>query len=220
MLRVAAAFLHAAFGERTVPRALGRGASAHGKRRLTEVSGAFPFRPHQADEAPRDAECSQKRFMTDLTINRNRLFTGCIVSFVAAAFGFAERAAILENWRTAFNVIPGTDRLSSRCRSLSLRHLDHPLQPRHRSSRQWPMDGRCFHAARAVSHYHARRARCARGSESVRLDVALDWSPDVSRVFSCAHNLEQEHLSGAIGRDRGKLDAIVGPVPAGCPIDP
>src|SRR3990170_405249 len=37
-------------------------------------------------------------------INRSRLFTGCIVSLVATAFGFAVRAAILENWRTDFNL--------------------------------------------------------------------------------------------------------------------
>jgi MFS family permease len=38
------------------------------------------------------------------TINRNRLFTGCIVSLVATAFGFAVRGAILENWRSEFNL--------------------------------------------------------------------------------------------------------------------
>jgi len=37
-------------------------------------------------------------------INRTRLFTGCIVSLVATAFGFAVRASILENWRTEFNL--------------------------------------------------------------------------------------------------------------------
>ena len=37
-------------------------------------------------------------------INRGRLFTGCIVSLVATAFGFAVRASILENWRTEFNL--------------------------------------------------------------------------------------------------------------------
>ena len=37
-------------------------------------------------------------------INRSRLFTGCIVSLVATAFGFAVRASILENWRTEFNL--------------------------------------------------------------------------------------------------------------------
>src|SRR5258705_13586773 len=37
-------------------------------------------------------------------INRTRLFTGCIVSLVATAFGFAVRGAILENWRTEFNL--------------------------------------------------------------------------------------------------------------------
>src|SRR5919106_5851456 len=41
--------------------------------------------------------------MTD-AINRKRLFTGCVVSLVATAFGFAVRAAILENWRTEFNL--------------------------------------------------------------------------------------------------------------------
>ena len=38
------------------------------------------------------------------TINRKRLFTGCIVSLVATAFGFAVRASILENWRAEFNL--------------------------------------------------------------------------------------------------------------------
>src|SRR5919108_1837943 len=38
------------------------------------------------------------------SINRKRLFTGCVVSLVATAFGFAVRAAILENWRTEFNL--------------------------------------------------------------------------------------------------------------------
>jgi MFS family permease len=37
-------------------------------------------------------------------INRKRLFTGCVVSLVATAFGFAVRAAILENWRAEFNL--------------------------------------------------------------------------------------------------------------------
>lgn len=37
-------------------------------------------------------------------INRTRLFTGCVVSLVATAFGFAVRAAILEDWRTEFNL--------------------------------------------------------------------------------------------------------------------
>src|ERR671923_48328 len=38
------------------------------------------------------------------SINRKRLFTGCVVSLVATAFGFAVRAAILENWRSEFNL--------------------------------------------------------------------------------------------------------------------
>src|SRR3984893_7860861 len=38
------------------------------------------------------------------TINRKRLFTGCIISLVATAFGFAVRASILENWRAEFNL--------------------------------------------------------------------------------------------------------------------
>lgn len=43
--------------------------------------------------------------MTDTgTINRTRLFNGCVMSLVATAFGFAVRAAILENWRTEFNL--------------------------------------------------------------------------------------------------------------------
>jgi MFS family permease len=37
-------------------------------------------------------------------IHRTRLFTGCIVSLVATAFGFAVRAAILEDWRSEFNL--------------------------------------------------------------------------------------------------------------------
>jgi MFS family permease len=37
-------------------------------------------------------------------IHRTRLFTGCVVSLVATAFGFAVRAAILEDWRTEFNL--------------------------------------------------------------------------------------------------------------------
>jgi len=37
-------------------------------------------------------------------INRKRLFTGCVVSLVATAFGFAVRAAILEDWRVDFNL--------------------------------------------------------------------------------------------------------------------
>jgi MFS family permease len=37
-------------------------------------------------------------------INRGRLFTGCILSLVATAFGFAVRAAILEDWRADFNL--------------------------------------------------------------------------------------------------------------------
>ena len=37
-------------------------------------------------------------------INRKRLFTGCIMSLVATAFGFAVRASILENWRAEFNL--------------------------------------------------------------------------------------------------------------------
>ncbi|HUF68652.1 MAG TPA: MFS transporter [Longimicrobiales bacterium] len=35
---------------------------------------------------------------------RGRLFTGCILSLVATAFGFAVRAAILEDWRVDFNL--------------------------------------------------------------------------------------------------------------------
>lgn len=38
------------------------------------------------------------------SIHRTRLFTGCIVSLVATAFGFAVRAAILEDWRSEFNL--------------------------------------------------------------------------------------------------------------------
>lgn len=41
--------------------------------------------------------------MTD-RIDRRRLFTGCVVSLVATAFGFAVRAAILEDWRADFNL--------------------------------------------------------------------------------------------------------------------
>jgi MFS family permease len=37
-------------------------------------------------------------------INRNRLFTGCVVALVATAFGFAVRAAILDQWRVEFNL--------------------------------------------------------------------------------------------------------------------
>jgi MFS family permease len=36
--------------------------------------------------------------------DRRRLFTGCVVSLVATAFGFAVRAAILEDWRGDFNL--------------------------------------------------------------------------------------------------------------------
>src|SRR5688572_17155143 len=38
------------------------------------------------------------------SVHRTRLFTGCIVSLVATAFGFAVRAAILEDWRSEFNL--------------------------------------------------------------------------------------------------------------------
>lgn len=38
------------------------------------------------------------------SINRTRLFTGCVVSLVATAFGFAVRAAILDDWRSEFNL--------------------------------------------------------------------------------------------------------------------
>ncbi|MGH7463403.1 MAG: MFS transporter, partial [Longimicrobiales bacterium] len=41
--------------------------------------------------------------MTD-RIDRKRLFTGCVVSLVATAFGFAVRAAILQDWRGEFNL--------------------------------------------------------------------------------------------------------------------
>jgi MFS family permease len=41
--------------------------------------------------------------MTD-RIDRKRLFTGCVVSLVATAFGFAVRAAILGDWRAEFNL--------------------------------------------------------------------------------------------------------------------
>lgn len=37
-------------------------------------------------------------------INRSRLFTGCVVALVATAFGFAVRAAILDDWRVEFNL--------------------------------------------------------------------------------------------------------------------
>lgn len=37
-------------------------------------------------------------------VNRQRLFTGCTVSLVASAFGFAVRAAILGEWRADFNL--------------------------------------------------------------------------------------------------------------------
>jgi MFS family permease len=37
-------------------------------------------------------------------IDRKRLFTGCVVSLVATAFGFAVRAAILGDWRAEFNL--------------------------------------------------------------------------------------------------------------------
>src|SRR5690349_12299057 len=38
------------------------------------------------------------------SLHRSRLFTGCIVSLVATAFGFAVRGSILENWRGEFNL--------------------------------------------------------------------------------------------------------------------
>jgi MFS family permease len=38
------------------------------------------------------------------SINRTRLFTGCVVALVATSFGFAVRAAILGQWRTEFNL--------------------------------------------------------------------------------------------------------------------
>jgi MFS family permease len=38
------------------------------------------------------------------TINRTRLFTGCVVALVATSFGFAVRAAILGHWRAEFNL--------------------------------------------------------------------------------------------------------------------
>ncbi len=38
------------------------------------------------------------------TINRTRLFTGCVLALVATAFGFAVRAAILDQWRAEFNL--------------------------------------------------------------------------------------------------------------------
>src|SRR5690606_36450337 len=38
------------------------------------------------------------------SVHRTRLFTGCIISLVATAFGFAVRAAILEDWRSEFNL--------------------------------------------------------------------------------------------------------------------
>lgn len=37
-------------------------------------------------------------------MNRSRLFTGCVVALVATAFGFAVRAAILDQWRVEFNL--------------------------------------------------------------------------------------------------------------------
>ena len=36
--------------------------------------------------------------------DRKRLFVGCVVSLVATAFGFAVRAAILQDWRAEFNL--------------------------------------------------------------------------------------------------------------------
>src|SRR5687768_17812862 len=41
--------------------------------------------------------------MTD-QIDRKRLLIGCVVSLVATAFGFAVRAAILQDWRVQFNL--------------------------------------------------------------------------------------------------------------------
>lgn len=41
--------------------------------------------------------------MTD-GIDRRRLFIGCVVSLVATAFGFAVRGAILQEWRSEFNL--------------------------------------------------------------------------------------------------------------------
>ena len=38
------------------------------------------------------------------TMNRSRLFTGCVVALVATSFGFAVRAAILGQWRAEFNL--------------------------------------------------------------------------------------------------------------------
>ena len=37
-------------------------------------------------------------------IDRKRLFTGCVLALVATAFGFAVRAAILDQWRVEFNL--------------------------------------------------------------------------------------------------------------------
>lgn len=42
--------------------------------------------------------------MAEQTLNRQRLFLGCIVALVATAFGFAVRAAILKEWRDDFNL--------------------------------------------------------------------------------------------------------------------
>lgn len=42
--------------------------------------------------------------MPDQQINRQRLFLGCVIALVATAFMFAVRGAILEDWRTQFNL--------------------------------------------------------------------------------------------------------------------
>jgi MFS family permease len=42
--------------------------------------------------------------MPDQQINRQRLFLGCVIALVATAFMFAVRGAILEDWRSEFNL--------------------------------------------------------------------------------------------------------------------
>ena len=117
------------------------------------------------------------------TINRTRLFTGCVVALVATAFGFAVRAAILDQWRVEFNLsqeqigyILGAG-LAPFAVSIILFSLDH------RPSGQRRVDGDRLHPSRGVGRHHAggaararRSRRCARRGAcrtAKRLCVAL-----------------------------------------------
>ena len=66
---------------------------------------------------------------------RRRLFLGCFIALVATAFGFAVRGAVLGNWADQFHLTEEQKGIIDGVGTLSVRDLDHSVQPDRRPHR-------------------------------------------------------------------------------------